>query len=140
MKDNRLKVVRAELGITQKQLSEAIGGDISHVGKIEIGQARLTPAFARRLKKAFPRVNTEYLLLGEGEPLLPEREISEDERRKHLIESIRDVFEQLDPAAQEVIREAILGQSKKKREREESAGGENRSFTGGENMENRKVA
>ena len=112
MQDNRLKSVRAELGITQKQLAEAISGDISHIGKIEIGQSKITPAFVRRVVKALPRVNPEFLLNGEGNPLLPERPPTAEERRQRLIDSIRDIFDQLDPSVQTMIEEAIVNRQK----------------------------
>jgi len=59
-----------------------------------------------------PSVNMEFLLNGEGNPLLPERPPTAEERRQRLIDSIRDIFDQLDPSVQTMIEEAIVNRQK----------------------------
>ena len=109
---NPLKVIRAELGLTQKAFGEIVGVGTAYVGKIEIGQQAITPRFVRRVVKALPRVNPEFLLNGEGIPLLPERPPTAEERRQRLIDSIRDLFDQLDPSVQAMIEKAIVNRQK----------------------------
>lgn len=57
----RLKLFRKSLGLSQKSMAGTIGITLSMYEKVESGRAGVSAAFMRRLKKAFPDVDINFM-------------------------------------------------------------------------------
>ena len=65
----RLKYVREHLGLSQKELAQALGVSQKAVSYWERGERSMPAIILRRLKESLG-VNPDWLLTGEGEPFL----------------------------------------------------------------------
>jgi len=75
--NNRIKVLRKELGMTQKELAEELGVRDAAISKIEIGENGVTKQMVKLIGHRY-KVNSYWLETGEGEMFLsPEAELSE---------------------------------------------------------------
>jgi putative transcriptional regulator len=64
---NRLKVGRAELGLTQQQLAERIGVSRQTINAMEAGKYVPSTMLALRISRVFGRPVNEIFILEEGE-------------------------------------------------------------------------
>ena len=63
----RLKYLRKELNLTQKEISEVLGVAPNTYAMIETGRRSLRPGYIKLLKYQF-NINEDWLLNGEGSP------------------------------------------------------------------------
>ncbi len=75
---SRLELLISALGITQRELSGKTGLSTSVLSHYATGERKISAQSALKIKKAFPQVNTDWLLTGKGEmfkePKAPERD------------------------------------------------------------------
>jgi transcriptional regulator with XRE-family HTH domain len=64
---NRLKQLLKHLEITQKGFSNRTGIPSNYVSHLLIGHRNLTEKMSVKIVKAYPKLNREWLLWGEGE-------------------------------------------------------------------------
>lgn len=113
----RLREMRKALGLTQRQLGDALGIRDSAISKIEKGENALTEQNIRAICREF-NVSYEWLSTGRGEMFedLPETLLSELAQQYHLnpqdiqiIKAYLELTEQERTVIQKYLR-AVLGQ------------------------------
>ena len=122
MKD-RLKKLRKEIGLKQREIAERIGVSTGTVGQWESGVALPGDARIYKICKEL-NVREEWLREGKGEMFAPKEEPSEEEKRESQKQFVIDVFKRLKPEQQDVILDVLRdlvaeyqknGSSKRKR-------------------------
>ncbi len=100
---NKLKIIRKELGFTQKQLAEKLGVSRAQVANIEQGIRVITPRIERDLVTHL-NINQEWLNTGEGNIFNSKYsafDLDSDERE------FIDLYESLDDDSKKLILETM---------------------------------
>jgi transcriptional regulator with XRE-family HTH domain len=98
--NERIAILRKELGLNQTKFANKIGVTSQLISKIEVGNAKLTESNIRLICFTF-KVNEEWLREGKGDMLDDESLLSERERR------LFEQFRKLSPTAQQMIIEYV---------------------------------
>lgn len=72
----RLKAIRRELGLTQKEFAELTGISISLLRYMETEKREISPKTLKKILATFPTLNMDYLKYGEGKILKQGSEVS----------------------------------------------------------------
>jgi transcriptional regulator with XRE-family HTH domain len=100
--NERLKEIRVEQQLTQKQMSEKIGVTEATVSRMESGKSTITEQTIKTLCREF-NVNKDWLLSGEGEmyavskederlaKILAELHTTDNEKLKNLVEKMLEL-------------------------------------------------
>lgn len=71
MPQNRLKNARIAAGFkTQKDFAEALGVNKSYINRLENGKQKISKEFVDKFVANYPSVSRDYLLHGEGDPII----------------------------------------------------------------------
>ena len=105
MKD-RLKKLRKEIGLKQREIAERIGVSTGTVGQWESGVALPGDARIYKICKEF-NVREQWLRKGEGEMFEPVPEPTGEEKREAQKQFLIDVFTSLKPEQQDFILETL---------------------------------
>lgn len=110
MKDSdKIKTIREELGMTQKELAEKLGISRAQVANIEQGIRFIKPRMERDLT-TYLNVSPSWLSSGKGEVFLDKYlEFKLDEKEKEFLE----LYESLDEDSKQFILEAMQRIKKK---------------------------
>lgn len=65
--NNRIKEIQASLSMTQKEFAEALGIAPGALSNIYIGRTNATGNHVKAIHRAFPQINVNWLMFGEGE-------------------------------------------------------------------------
>ncbi|MEQ8168910.1 MAG: S24 family peptidase [Candidatus Eremiobacterota bacterium] len=99
----RLKELREKLGLTQKELGEKLGMSWYQIKDIETGATKkLTPTIAKLLYYEVG-VNPEWLLTGEGDMLINNKNKSPQIEDLNLVPEIQDLIKDLKQATNKAI-------------------------------------
>ena len=107
---NRLKKIRKERGLTQKELALKVSGkvDYTYIGKIERNRQSPSIGVLKRISDALS-VPLSYFFLEEGTAsllkLLPEdlKEIAKSEKKQVFLKTLKDINEEDIPLSIEII-------------------------------------
>ncbi len=100
---NKLKMIRKELKVTQKELAEKIGVSRAQVANIEQGTRVITARIERDLV-AYLNVNPEWLKTGYGNIFLDKySDFALDTKEREFI----DLYESLDDDSKQLIVETM---------------------------------
>lgn len=105
MKD-RLKKLRKEIGLKQREIAERIGVSTGTVGQWESGVALPGDARIYKICKEL-NVREEWLREGKGEMFAPKEEPSEEEQREAQKQFIIDVFKRLTEEQQDIVLDTL---------------------------------
>lgn len=98
----RIKKIRSDAGLTQKEFGEVIGVGRLYVSSLEIGQAQPGKARLFVIADKF-NVNLEWLQTGNGEPYLSDEFKRERAERDYIVR----LFTSLPPEMQKQIIDAL---------------------------------
>lgn len=100
---NKLKMIRNELNITQKELAEKIGVSRAQVSNIEQGTRVITARIERDLIE-YLKVNPDWLKTGEGNILQDKyADFNLDTKEREFL----DLYESLDDQSKKLIIETM---------------------------------
>ncbi len=100
---NKLKMIRNELGITQKELAEKIGISRAQVSNIEQGIRVITARIKRDIVE-YLKVNPDWLKTGEGNILQDKyADFDLDEEEREFL----DLYESLNEQSKKLIIETM---------------------------------
>jgi hypothetical protein len=66
----RLSMIMRRFGLNNKKLAEICGCTAASISKMFLTGKELTPEYQRNLKKEFPELNMNWLIIGEGRMIL----------------------------------------------------------------------
>jgi len=81
----RLKELRLELGMSQREFAEKIGIHVMTLSRYEVGKCRLSAKTLKRLQEVF-KVNPDWLLEGKGKPFKEERQAEKSPIHRNICE------------------------------------------------------
>jgi len=98
----KIKQIRKELSLTQKEFSEKIGIERSLLSHIEIGDSMPSIEFYSSIAKIF-RINLNWLITGEGNMLV--NDVAIKNNNSEIIEHLKDEIKLKDSEIKELNRE-----------------------------------
>lgn len=96
---NKLKLLRTEMGWSQKELAEKIDADQAQISGYERGESLPSIGITKRLANAF-NVTTDYLLFDDND-----NKVSAKIRNKELLQ----LFEEIEKIDDERDKETLIG-------------------------------
>ena len=104
--NKRIKKVRTELNITQRNFSNQICISQSSLGEIETGVRNVNDRIIQLISSQF-NINKEWLLTGEGEPSPAQKPVQSDSEAK--LYQLLDAYRASDEQKRNAILQAALG-------------------------------
>ena len=115
----RLKELRKKLNLTQRELAEKIGVNISQISDWERGRFTLSPARIAQICAAL-HVRREWFETGEGDVLEPQRP-EKRTRDEILADAFEMIYSELSDVGKETV-DAVLDRLLDERGRSQNAG------------------
>lgn len=115
----RLKELRKKLNLTQRELAEKIGVNISQISDWERGRFTLSPARIAQICAAL-HVRREWFETGEGEVLEPQRP-EKRTRDEILADAFEMIYSELSDVGKESV-DAVLDRLLEERGRSQNSG------------------